>query len=68
MNSYKTINNTHAITNAIMGLDDDSNTIINGNLTIQDSIGNTQIITPTGILPLTNSTFNNIIVNPNYNI
>ena len=64
----KTINNQHAITNVLMGLDDNSITTINGNLLIQDSLGNSQTITPTGLLPLTNSTFNNIIVNPNYNI
>ena len=64
----KTINNQHAITNAIMGDDDNSITTINGNLLIQDSLGNSQTITPIGILPLINSTFNNIIVNPNYNI
>jgi len=64
----KTINNQQAITNAVMGDDDNSITTINGNLLIQDSLGNSQTITPTGILPLINSTFNNIIVNPNYNI
>ncbi len=34
MKSVKTINNQNAITNAILGLDDNSTTTINGNTTI----------------------------------
>ena len=64
----KNINNQVTINNANLGSDDNSITTINGNLLIQDSLGNSQTITPTGLLPLINSTFNNIIVNPNYNI
>ena len=64
----KNINNQFTINNANLGSDDNYITTINGNLLIQDSLGNSQTITPTGLLPLINSTFNNIIVNPNYNI
>jgi len=62
MLSVKTINNQNAITNGVLGLDGNSNTIINGNLTIQDA-NNSFVITPTGMLPATNTTFNNITVN-----
>ena len=34
MLTTKTINNQNAVTNAILGLDDDSTTTINGNTTI----------------------------------
>ena len=39
MHSVKTINNQNAITSAVLGLDANSNTIVNGNLTIQDASG-----------------------------
>ena len=63
MITTKTINNQNAVINAILGTDNNSITTINGNLLIQDSIGNSLTITPTGTLPQTNTTFNNIIVN-----
>ena len=63
MITTKTINNQNAVINAILGTDDHSTTTINGNLLIQDSIGNSLTITPTGTIPATNTTFNNIIVN-----
>ena len=63
MITTKTINNQNAVINAILGTDDHSTTTINGNVLIQDSIGNSLTITPTGTIPATNTTFNNIIVN-----
>ena len=63
MITTKTINNQNAVINAILGTDNNSTTTINGNLLIQDSIGNSLTITPTGTLPQTNPTFNNITVN-----
>ena len=63
MITTKTINNRNAVINAILGTDNNSITTINGNLLIQDSIGNSLTITPTGTLPQTNTTFNNITVN-----
>ena len=62
MLSVKTINNQNAITNAVLGLDGNSSTIVNGNLIVQDA-NNSFTITPTGALPATNTTFNNITVN-----
>ena len=62
MLSVKTINNQNAITNAVLGLDGNSSTIVNGNLIVQDA-NNSFTITPTGALPTTNTTFNNITVN-----
>ena len=63
MITTKTINNQNAVINAILGTNDNSITTINGNLLIQDSIGNSLTITPTGTIPATNTTFNNIPVN-----
>ena len=62
MKSVKTINNQNAITDAILGLDGNSNTIINGSLTVQDS-NSSLVITPSGVIPPTNTTINNITVN-----
>ena len=62
MLSVKTINNQNAITNAVLGLDGNSSTIVNGNLIVQDA-NNSFTITPSGALPETNTTFNNITVN-----
>ena len=62
MLSVKTINNQNAITNAVLGLDGNSNTIINGNLTLQDTSGSF-VITPSGTISATNTTLNNLIVN-----
>ena len=62
MHSVKTINNQNAITSAVLGLDGNSNTIVNGNLTIQDASGS-YVITPSGAIPPTNTTLNNITVN-----
>ena len=49
MISTKTINNQNAITNAVLGTDDNSNTTINGNLLIQDTNNNSTFITPLSI-------------------
>ena len=55
MITTKTINNQNAVINAILGTDNNSITIINGNLLIQDSIGNSLTITPTRTIPATNT-------------
>ena len=62
MLSVKTINNQNAIINAVLGLDGNSNTIINGNLTLQDTSGSF-VITPSGTISATNTTLNNLLVN-----
>ena len=62
MHSVKTINNQNDITNGVSGLDGNSSRIVNGNLMFQDA-NNSFTITPTGALPATNTTFNNITVN-----
>ena len=62
MKSVKTINNQNAITDAILGLDGNSSTIINGTLTVQDS-NSSLVITPSGVIAPTNTTINNITVN-----
>ena len=45
MISVKTINNQNAVMNSVLGLDGNSNTTINGKLTIQDTSGSL-VITP----------------------
>ena len=62
MKSVKTINNQNAITDAILGLDDNSTTTINGNLSIQDTNNNSTIITPSSITTYSNS--NSTIITP----
>ncbi len=49
MISVKTINNQNAVINSVLGLDGNSNTIVNGRLTIQDTSGSL-VITPSGII------------------
>lgn len=62
MISVKTINNQNAVINSVLGLDQNSNTIINGKLTIQDTSGSL-VITPSGIIAPTNTVLNNLTVN-----
>ena len=62
MISTKTINNQNAITNAVLGTDDNSNTTINGNLLIQDTNNNSTFITPLSITTYSNS--NSTIITP----
>ena len=63
MLTTKTINNQNAVTNAVLGTDDNSTTTINGNLLIKDTNGNSTTISPTGITGPTNATLNNLTVN-----
>ena len=63
MISTKTINNQNAITNAVLGTDNNSTTTINGNLLIQDTNGNALTITPSGVTAPTNTIVNNLTVN-----
>ncbi len=62
MISVKTINNQNAVINSVLGLDQNSNTIVNGRLTIQDTSGSL-VITPSGIIAPTNTVLNNLTVN-----
>ena len=62
MISVKTINNQNAVINSVLGLDGNSNTIVNGRLTIQDTSGSL-VITPSGIIAPTNTVLNNLTVN-----
>ncbi len=62
MISVKTINNQNAVINSVLGLDGNSNTIVNGSLTIQDTSGSL-VITPSGIFTPTNTVLNNLTVN-----
>ena len=63
MISTKTINNQNAITNAVLGTDNNSTTTINGNLLIRDTNGNALTITPSGVTAPTNTILNNLTVN-----
>ena len=63
MISTKTINNQNAITNAVLGTDNNSTTTINGNLLIKDTNGNSLTITPSGVTAPTNTIVNNLTVN-----
>ncbi len=45
MISVKTINNQNAVINSVLGLDRNSNTIVKGSLTIQETSGSL-VITP----------------------
>ncbi len=67
MISVKTINNQNAVINSVLGLDQNSNTIVNGRLTIQDMSGSL-VITPSGIIAPTNTTLNNLTVNGTTNL
>ena len=62
MISVKTINNQNAVINSVLGLEQNSNTIVNGKLTIQDTSGSL-VITPSGIIAPTNTVRNNLTVN-----
>ncbi len=63
MISTKTINNQNAITNAVLGTENNSTTTINGNLLIRDTNGNALTITPSGVTAPTNTILNNVTVN-----
>ena len=62
MISVKTINNQNALINSALGLDGNSNKIVNGKLTIQDTSGSL-VITPSEIIAPTNTVLNNLTVN-----
>ena len=62
MISVKTINNQNAVINSVLGSDQNSNTIVKGSLTIQDTSGSL-VITPSGIIAPTNTVLNNLTVN-----
>ena len=68
MISTKTINNQNAITNAVLGTDNNSTTTINGNLLIRDTNGNALTITPSGVTAPTNTIVNNLTVNMEHQI
>ena len=63
MLTTKTINNQNAVTNAVLGLDDNSTTTVNGNLLVKDSNGDSTTISPTGITGPRNTTLNTLTVN-----